>query len=481
MSNKSISIEKFKEMIIAGSKQIADNHEKINELNVFPVPDGDTGDNMMITTQGAVDVIKNETYADLFSFGKTYARALLMNARGNSGVIFSQIIKGFVSIFEVGDKTIEIDELVRAFVEAKKIAYNAVSNPVEGTILTVIRSISEYLNPRIKKYASIEAVLQDAVAEGEKALAKTPEMLPALKEANVVDSGGYGLMCFIIGMRDSFSMTETAAAKQEKKSLNKKSSSANLNITTDNHDGFGYCTEFIMTIGSKVISTQANKEDFNFTQFKKDINKMGNSGVIVIDDDLVKVHVHTIAPYSVLSYASRFGEFNKIKVENMTLQYLANNPGLTLEMLTKAHESHKKEFTNKVRIVATVPSPELVKYYKDEFDITETINTENTGNPSIKEIVRAIESTNAKNVIVVLDDSNIFLAAEGAKNLLKNKINIEIVNARNIVASYVSCLNFDEDISMANNIKNITKAIGLLDVVEFSKSIKSLKTNGVTV
>jgi DAK2 domain fusion protein YloV len=477
---KTIDIKTLKEMFINGAKLIADNYEYIDELNVFPVPDGDTGSNMKATTEGAIEYIKKDDFADLLTFGKAYARGLLMNARGNSGVIFSQIFKGFVMNYKEGQKEITCDEVIDCFVSAKEVAYRAVSQPVEGTILTVIRVISEKMIHKKGTYTSMEKVFSDAIVIGEDALAKTPDLLPALKEVGVVDSGGYGLMKFISGMKDI--LTGNVGEKQKEKKINpaidvKKSFLDNYN---DDNEGFGYCNEFIMTLNAKVTLSQKAKEPFDLLTFKKGLSKLGDSDVVVQDGDIVKVHIHSTKPYEILQYGARFGEFNKIKVENMTNQFLERNPGTSLETMAMNKKNKVNSLLEEVRVVATVQSEELTKIYSEEFNIKNTIDTSINGNPSIQEFLKQVKETKSKNVIIVVDDSNVILAAKQAIELLDG-IKCELIITKDAITSYLACLAFDPIVDIKKNVKNMSNAILLTKAGYISKSIKPVKYSHINV
>jgi DAK2 domain fusion protein YloV len=333
MADKKITIDAklLKHMFINGAQEMAKHYAYIDELNVFPVPDGDTGTNMKITLEGASNAIKDVEYTDLFQLGKQFSRGLLMNARGNSGVITSQIFKGMTGLFTEGQAECDVAQFVDCFDNARKIAYAAVSNPIEGTILTVIRVTAEKLMEKKAEFTSVDEVLDYAIKVAEETLSKSPDMLPELKEVGVVDSGGYGLCKILTGMNNALDI-ELGKQVSVKTEIVQPKKTLVSNFKDDN-EGFGYCNEFIMTIGSKVDLKQKDKMKFDLTRFKEDMNKLGDCLVVVVDDNLVKVHIHTTKPYEILKYGSQYGEFNKVKIENMTLQFLERNPGTTLEEL----------------------------------------------------------------------------------------------------------------------------------------------------
>lgn len=459
-----LGINELKKMFINGGLAIGKQFEYINKLNVFPVPDGDTGSNMKITTEGATNTINSAVFNELSSFGKAYSRALLMNARGNSGVIFSQIMKGFVSTFKPEATELSLNELFNSFVAAKEQAYKALSSPIEGTILTVIRMTAEGLIAKKDSINTIEELFELAVKLSNEALEKTPDLLPQLKNANVVDSGGYGLCCYIQGMSDVVSgkKSDTTSVANIKTTASNKNDF--INDGNDNNEGFGYCCEFIMTIGSRVELHQKDKDKFDVNNLKKELLKIGNCLVVVVDEDIVKVHVHSIWPYKVLQIGSRYGEFNKIKIENMTLQFMENNPGTTLEELTKKKKSGSKNAFNKhldskTKVIVTVPTDEMEKLFHESLHIDYVINYSINGNPSIQEFLNAFKATNSKNIILIVDDSNALLAANQAVKLMGSKYKITVFSSNNIAVSYLACKCYTASATYNDNVKKIHKQI----------------------
>lgn len=472
-----IDTKKLKQMFIAGADLIDINYEYIDELNVFPVPDGDTGTNMKITIAGAVKTIIDLADDDLFLMCKTFARGLLMNARGNSGVILSQIIKGFVSVVKPSQKELSIAEIIEAFVKAKEVAYRSVATPVEGTILTVIRVVSEKLLEKSGTYVSVEQLFSDICLFAEDILAKTPDFLPELKNVGVVDSGGYGLCRLFEGMRNALDgkISEPLIKPQSKK---QQKLVANFE---DTNEGFGYCCEFIMQIKSKVSTNQDDKDDFDEQKFKNAMNKIGDSIVYVRDEDLVKVHIHSINPNKVLAIGSKYGEFNKIKIENMTLQFLQKNPGTTLEDVSKVY-AKKTQLHDRVEIIATVPSLAMSNIYNNDLKILSTINCEESGNPSIQQFLDKIKESHAKNVIMVTDNSNIVLAATEAKSLISKKLySVELIPCKDIASSYIVCLAYNPLNDFNTNVRNMNRAFKSVIVAKISKSIKIVKYEKVSV
>ncbi len=491
---ETINVKMLLKMFEYGAKKVGDNFEYINQLNIFPVPDGDTGTNMKITMNGAVSALQGKHFDSLFDFGKAYARVTLMNARGNSGVIFSQIIKGFTKDFPAEQAELDVHTLVKCFKNAKEVAYKSVVNPVEGTMLTVIRKISEALSEREKKYESIEAVFSDVVEVGDKTLANTPNLLPELKHAGVVDSGGYGLMEFLKGMEIALSgkeLSDAPAATGEVAFPAPASALATAGIGSmkqrHDEDGHGYCTEFLLSLGMKADQGQ-KKFEYSESQLRKAIAKFTSSMVLVsdLDEKIVKLHVHTLEPDRVLAAGQKYGEFIKIKIENMNLQVQTRNasakdddeaePSLsTLEILESG-------LTEDTKIVATAPSNTLGEMIRDNYNVSEYIDTTVYGNPSIGHLVNIIKKCQSKNVIIVIDDSNIAMAVKEAMAHLKNYINCELIVGHNFVESLAALSAFvPENKSMRNNVRTMTHVMNNTASAAFSLSIKNIRYPHITV
>ena len=317
-----IDLKKFIEMIKGASRVLVIERDYIDDLNVFPVPDGDTGSNMNATVQGATLAIENKVIKNFNELANIFSKALLMNARGNSGVILSQIMRGFLSNFTENVNSLDVDLLKESFILAKEKAYQSVINPVEGTILTVIRRIAEFVNS--KKYNDEIELFADVISEGQLALDDTPNLLPELKEVGVVDSGGYGLLSFFKGMNAVLNdkieefisniKSELTIRKGETPYIDEE----NFNFFDQhkNEEGFGYCSEVIINLNLRIDPTNKNetKEQFNMEQFKNELLMIGNSLVCVEYDNLVKVHLHTMKPSRFLQISQKYGEFEKIKI-----------------------------------------------------------------------------------------------------------------------------------------------------------------------
>lgn len=484
-----ISTTIYLKMMELGSKKVAEQFEYINELNVFPVPDGDTGTNMMMTIGNSYDQLSKQPGVSLNEFAKMFSRTLLMNARGNSGVIFTQIFRGFFApIIADPEKTsIELSDMVICFKSAKVSAYSAVSNPIEGTMLTIIRVISEWLDENHAKYDSMFDLFQEIMNVGNKAVEDTTEMLPQLKEANLIDSGAFGLMLYIEGMYDVLSeldtQTDKSIPKQKIVRVAKKSPKTKRITYIDtlqrqevSEEGFGYCCEFICQLNYILYADQEKKQTLDIDVLEKELLSIGNSLVKIIDDDLVKIHLHTFWPYKLFEIGQKYGEFLKIKVENMTQQYLSNHPEESIEEIFK-----KNKLTSKTKILITTPSNKLGRFFKKEFSISSFINTDQTGNPSIIDFTNKIRELKTNSLIIITDDVNIIMAAEQAIKLQDKKYNIILIKAHNPMEVLWSLFSYNPELNLLENKKLMTRGIESSKTGAISISSKSLKTNGVTI
>lgn len=488
---KSLNVNTIIKMINEGSKKIADNFLYINELNIFPVPDGDTGTNMKISISTSVDKINNLSNLNelsLFEFKNIFTKELLMNSRGNSGVIFSRIFRGFFSVVKEDIDEINIKNLADAFIASKEQIYKDVKNPVEGTILTVIRELSEDFPKKMSNFKNMIDAFKFIYEKSIDVVERTTDMLPQLKEAGVVDSGAYGLQLFFEGMyfalvnlSDDSNLNENNIKKIKTKNANNITKKIQLidNVERQeiSEEGFGYCCEYILKINYRLFPEQQKKSDFDIVTLEKDLLKHGNSLVLVHEEDIVKVHIHSYIPYKILEISQKYGEFLKIKFENMTEQFLEKYSQFTPEEIFK-----KNKLSNNVKVIATVPTVTLGKYFKSEFGIHAYIDTDRTGNPTINDFNNKIVSLKSKNIIIVTDDSNIILAAEQAIALNSNRINFALIRAKNPIEALLCLLYFDNNLSLRDNQRIMEKALKFSLSAKISTSIKSLATkNNIVV
>ena len=471
---RTIDGQMFKMMVISASNNLYNHYPEVDALNVFPVPDGDTGMNMNLTLTSGAKEVQNRSDNDIYSIAKTFSRGLLMGARGNSGVITSQIFRGFAEALE-GKKEINAVELADAFVNGSKIAYKAVIRPVEGTILTVIRESSENLKKKIRTFSSIEDAFKILLHEAKESLERTPNLLPVLKEVGVVDSGGAGLVKILEGME---SMIHGDFIERNEAEVVDKNGNAQVKADEEESE-FGYCTEFILRLGPK-----ETKKTFNKNRFTSVLNAHGNSLVVVQDEDLVKVHVHTLTPGNIFNYAQQFGEFVKLKCENMTEQhneilFSENAKDMAASKLSSAPLAAPKE-KKEYALIATSSGSGIDELFK-EVGVEYIVSGGQTMNPSTNDFIDAVKKCNAKVCYIFPNNGNIILAASQAKEVLKDEYDIRVIPTKTIMQGVVSAMNFNPDLSNDDNESALNDAISAVKSGAVTFSIKDTEINGVSV
>ena len=471
---RTIDGQMFKMMVISASNNLYNHYPEVDALNVFPVPDGDTGMNMNLTLTSGAKEVQNRSDNDIYSIAKTFSRGLLMGARGNSGVITSQIFRGFAEALE-GKKEINAVELADAFVNGSKIAYKAVIRPVEGTILTVIRESSENLKKKIRTFSSIEDAFKILLHEAKESLERTPNLLPVLKEVGVVDSGGAGLVKILEGME---SMIHGDFIERNEAEVVDKNGNAQVKADEEESE-FGYCTEFILRLGPK-----ETKKAFNKNRFTSVLNAHGNSLVVVQDEDLVKVHVHTLTPGNIFNYAQQFGEFVKLKCENMTEQhneilFSENAKDMAASKLSTAPLAAPKE-KKEYALIATSSGSGIDELFK-EVGVEYIVSGGQTMNPSTNDFIDGVKKCNAKVCYIFPNNGNIILAASQAKEVLKDEYDIRVIPTKTIMQGVVSAMNFNPDLSNDDNESALNDAISAVKSGAVTFSIKDTEINGVSV
>ena len=474
---KTITNKDLKQLLLSASNNLYNHYPEVDALNVFPVPDGDTGINMNLTlTSGAQEISELNDNADIYLIAKTFAHGLLMGARGNSGVITSQIFRGFASALE-GVNEIDAITLASAFKLGSETAYKAVMRPVEGTILTVIRESSSALSKKVKEGTSVEKALEIILKEANLSLNRTPELLPVLKEVGVVDSGGMGLVRIIEGMY--------LASKGEFVTRNSDVNSAPLSAAAASiaEEEFGYCTEFIMSLGPDSV-----KKIFNQKRFTEWLNNHGQSLVVVRDEDIVKVHVHTLTPGEVLNYAQQYGEFLKLKIENMTEQHhnLENGAKVTEHVdLVKEEvtiEEADPEYIDEHNAIIAVSSGSGISQYFKEIGISLIVSGGQTMNPSSEDFLAAIRKINTDNIFILPNNSNIVMAANQAADLANEEgRNVFVIPSKTIPQGIVAALNFDPESDPEENLKNMKYSLKRIKSGEVTFSIRDCEINGIKI
>ncbi|UWD34747.1 DAK2 domain-containing protein [Mycoplasma cottewii] len=464
------NIEILNNMILSGVNNLYNHYPYIDKLNVFPVPDGDTGTNMNLTaTNGYAEVseikLNNTTIGKYLS---TFARGLIMGARGNSGVIFSQIIKGF-SLGMSDAKELSVAEWKQGFSKASEIAYKAVMKPIEGTILTVIRETSEKIK-KIDDSTDVKEFWKQVIQIANTSLENTPNLLPVLKEVGVVDSGGFGLVKFLQGMQE-YLENEKVVEKLAKLETNEGG-----NIDLETEEEFGYCTEAIVLLNNEWI----NK--LQPSTIRDQLQIYGNTSmVVVIDEEILKVHTHALSPGQVLLFLQQYGDFKTLKIENMNLQ-ADKQLKSRKEKAWKETSNIKieRKLVNDVAIVSVVPSQKLKSYFEKDLGIDLAIDAGSKMNPSTKDFLQAIQEVDAKTVFIFPNDSNVYLTAKQAEKLEK-KSKVYVIQTRTIQQGMVCSLSYDPSLTPSKNNSQLLKSLKNLVSFNITKSVKDTKIDGVEV
>ena len=446
----------LRDMLISGSNLMTNNKAKIDALNVFPVPDGDTGSNMGATCEYSMKEIYSMDKKNIFEVANKFSRGMLMGARGNSGVILSQIFKGFSVGLKNREEANSFD-LVNAFEQAKDYAYRSVMKPVEGTILTVIRLISENLSKAITPSDTIENLFEKVVKFSRDAVDKTPDLLPVLKEVGVTDSGGEGLHLILEGMYLALIGKPVVVDKNAPVDVEQPF------MSEDNHEGqYGYCTEFIISLKSP--------KAFSKDKFVKALEKMGDSIGVVHDEDLLKTHIHTLKPGNVFNFAQRFGEFIMLKSENMQIQANEKNAKVSNKV------SNEKV---KIGVVSVNVGQGIIDDVK-ELGAHFVIEGGQSMNPSAADFINAFEQVNSNKIIILPNNSNVILAAQQAAQTTKDK-EVIIITSKTQMQGLTALMSFNEDASMKENKKEMNEAIEGVGTGQVTKSSRTTKIKGISV
>lgn len=437
MATKTINVEMLAKMFLAGAGNIEAKKEFINELNVFPVPDGDTGTNMSLTIMAAAKEVSALEKLNMKDLAKAISSGSLRGARGNSGVILSQLFRGFTkAIKEV--KEIDCLILANALDKAKETAYKAVMKPKEGTILTVARGIADKGWELAEETDDLEVFIPEIIKHAEHVLSKTPDMLPVLKEAGVVDSGGQGLLEVLKGAYDAFLGKEidySAIASSTGAAVTKVSAETATEIK------FGYCTEFII-----MAEREFTEEDEK--TFKAYLESIGDSIVCVADDEIVKVHVHTNDPGLAIQKALTYGQLSRMKIDNMREEH-EEKLIRDAQKLAKEQKEKKKEAQKEFGFIAVSIGEGLNEIFK-ELGVDYIIEGGQTMNPSTDDMLNAIDEVNAKHVFIFPNNKNITLAANQAKSLVKDK-EVIVIPTKTVPQGITAIINFVPDLSAEEN------------------------------
>jgi DAK2 domain fusion protein YloV len=455
---KHINGANFRKMILAGASLLEENKEYVNSLNVFPVPDGDTGTNMSLTLKSACNEVNACPNNEFSCLADAFSKGALKGARGNSGVILSQIIKGFCSVV-LDAEELDVKTFAKAIDKGAEIAYLAVTKPKEGTILTVIRMMAEEALKISKKINEVDVFLQKVLQAGEVALEQTPELLPVLKKAGVVDAGGRGLLILFNGFYQVISGDETVELKFEKDLQNTENfDHFHANLSELEEIEFGYCTEFM------VIQMKKKTTESDIDKLREKLMEIGDSVICIGDLSLVKVHVHTNEPNLALGYALELGELTNLKIDNMVEQ----NRQLKKE---QQEEKELKEFG-----FVAVASGEGLNAILHDLGVDEVIKGGQTMNPSAEDIANAANKVNAKNVFVFPNNKNIILASEQAKNLTNKKL--YIIPTTSVPEGIAAMLAFNEEASAEENEKAMQISLSSVVTGNVTYAVRDTELDG---
>jgi DAK2 domain fusion protein YloV len=452
---KTINGSMFKVMLESGANNLTNHHHEIDALNVFPVPDGDTGTNMNLTFTSGVKEARAVLNDHVGDISKVLSKGLLMGARGNSGVILSQIFRGFYQSVD-GKQSLTVKDVADALVKGTEVAYKAVMRPVEGTILTVLRESSkqaqDYLlsHPEKGFIEFFDFLIQSA----HESLQNTPELLPILKEVGVVDSGGAGYVTILEGFRmglkgspvELLAITEAGHGVQ----------------TQYENTEFGYCTEFILKI------SEENMDVFDENKLRNALARLGESIVVVQDENIVKVHVHTLVPGEALNLGQRYGEFLKLKIENMQLQH---------EHIVEAALKSNVEIPKKKFALIAVAAGEGVRKLFEEYRVDVVISGGQTMNPSTEDFVAACRKVNADHIIILPNNSNIILAAQQAESIL-DEVDVRVLSTKSIPQGLSACIMFNPEVGIDENLAEMKKALKHVKTGQVTYAIKDTVFEG---
>ena len=454
------------EMIDLGSKNLAKNAEKINSLNVFPVPDGDTGTNMNLSMSSGAKETAANVVENIGELGKSFSKGLLMGARGTSGVILSQLFRG-MSQYIADKKEIDAKEFAEAIQNGVSIAYKAIIKPVEGTILTVAREAAEAGLKAAENTDSVVEVMEAIYAESQASLKRTPDLLPILKEVGVVDSGGQGLVCVYQGF--------VAALKGEKiEGLESVETNVVDMQFEDDHDMdfmspedivYGFCTEFTVRLDKE-------KKEFDEDKFRADMSKFGDSLLVISDSEYVKIHVHTETPGEVFNYGQQYGELIKIKSDNMREQHR--------EVLRKQEAKQAtapKELKEQAMISISMGAG--LSKVLTSMGVDYIVEGGQTMNPSTEDIMKAIKEVNAKNIFIFPNNKNIQLAAKQAAELAEE--NVFVIESKTAPQGLAAVMVFNPQVAPEENFANMQEVLSTVSTLEVTHAVRDTNIEGVEI
>ena len=468
MNSNTVDAKILGRMFLSGAKNLEAKKEWINELNVFPVPDGDTGTNMTLTIMSAASEVNALSEPDMKKLAKAISSGSLRGARGNSGVILSQLLRGFTKVIEQYE---EIDAPIFAgsFEKAGERAYKGVMKPKEGTILTVAKGAAEKAAEIAENSENLKQFFTEVIEEAETVLAKTPELLPVLKEAGVVDSGGQGLVEVLKGALDGYLGKEINldfVKPAAKPAITTPVSSKESNIK------FGYCTEFIIMLEREFTEKDEEK-------FKEYLMSIGDSLVVVADEDIVKVHVHTNAPGEAIQKALTYGQLSNMKIDNMRLEHHEKVIKEAEKMAAQQAAEKKAEPAKEVGFISVSAGDGMGEIFK-ELGADYLIQGGQTMNPSTEDMLKAIDQVNAKNIFILPNNKNIILAANQARDLTEDK-NIVVIPTKTIPQGITAMISYVPEKSVEENTEEMTEAMGNVKTGQVTYAVRDTRIDEMDI
>ncbi|GHH96519.1 DAK2 domain-containing protein [Neobacillus kokaensis] len=475
MSITALDGKRFAEMVIQGANHLAANAKMVDALNVFPVPDGDTGTNMNLSMTSGAKEVKNNVQEHIGKVGTALSKGLLMGARGNSGVILSQLFRGFAKAIE-NKAVISGHEFAHALEAGVETAYKAVMKPVEGTILTVAKDAAKIGTQAAEKAEDITIIMEAVLKEAKASLKRTPDLLPVLKEVGVVDSGGQGLVCVYEGFLaelkgEKLSETANVLPSMDELVNAEHHKSVQSHINTEDIV-FGYCTEFMVKFESAKIAQNPFEEEV----FRNDLSQYGDSLLVISDDELVKVHIHSEQPGEVLTYGQRYGSLINMKIENMRQQH-SNIVGETkTALVTDLPEGPKEKL--EYGIIAVSMGSGIAELFKS-IGANVVIEGGQTMNPSTEDIVKAIEKVNAKKVFILPNNKNIIMAAEQAVQVSDDEI--YVIPSKTVPQGLSALLAFNPSADAAVNESAMKDALSHVKTGQITYAVRDTQIDGLEI
>ena len=470
MSIKVLDGKRFAEMVIQGANHLSANANYVDALNVFPVPDGDTGTNMNLSMTSGAKEVKNNVQEHIGKVGSALAKGLLMGARGNSGVILSQLFRGFAKAIE-SKPTITAKEFAAALDSGVATAYKAVMKPVEGTILTVAKDAAKHAVVAAKSHDDLVGLMEEVLKEAKASLNRTPDLLPVLKEVGVVDSGGQGLVFvyegFLAELRGEKlpdspasmpNMNELVSAEHHK--------SVQSHMNTEDIE-FGYCTEFMVRLEGE---TKFSEEDF-----RQDLSKYGDSLLVISDEEVVKVHIHSEQPGEVLTYGQKYGNLINMKIENMRQQH-SNIVGESTPLRTEANTTKKEK--REYGVVAVSMGSGIAELFRS-IGANAVIEGGQTMNPSTEDIITAIKEVNARKVIILPNNKNIIMAAEQAAQVAEEEV--IVIPSKTVPQGMTALLSFNPSADSALNKDTMTEAMQHVKTGQLTYAVRDTSIEGLEI